>query len=282
MPVMALSGIADMKITVLGGHGLVGARLVSTLRHRGHEVIAASRRSGVDALTGEGLANAVAGAHVVVNVMNSPSFDGDAVMDFFRTSSRNLHAAEVAAHVRHHIALSIVGTDRLQHGNYFRAKALQEELIQASPVPHTILRSTQFFEFLPRIAEPGDDGRVMRVPPVLTQPIAVQEVAAALADLTTQAPRNGMLEHAGPECFQLDELVRRVLHANQDSREVIADVHARYFGATLERDTLLPDEGAIVGVSRFSDWLSQSIELGLFHLPLSGGITPARQSALST
>jgi uncharacterized protein YbjT (DUF2867 family) len=271
-----------MKITIIGGNGLVGARLAGTLRHRGHEVVATSRRSGVDALTGHGLAHAVAGSRVVIDVMNSPSLDGDAVLDFFSTAGRNLLAAEATAHVRHHIALSIVGTDRLQLSDYFRAKLLQEELIQASPIPHTILRSTQFFEFLPRIAEPDHDGRAVRVPPVLVQPIAVQEVAAALADLTTQAPRNGMLEHAGPECFQLDALVHQVLQANHDTREVIADIHARYFGATLERDTLVPDEGAIVGVARFGDWLRQSIEPGLFQLALPCATALERLPAVRT
>ncbi len=271
-----------MKITIIGGNGLVGARLASTLRHRGHEVVAASRRSGVDALTGEGLASAIAGSRVVIDVLNSPALDGDAVIDFFSTAGRTLLTAAVAAHVRHHIALSIVGTDRLQHSDYFRAKLLQETLIQASPIPHTILRSTQFFEFLPRIAEPDRDGRAVRVPPVLVQPIAVQEVAAALADLATQAPRNGMLEHAGPECFQLDALVHRVLEANQDAREVIADIHARYFGATLERDTLVPDDGAIVGVARFGDWLEQSIEPGLFQLALPCATGSARLPAVRT
>jgi uncharacterized protein YbjT (DUF2867 family) len=244
-----------MRVVVIGGSGLVGAKLVSTLRHRGHDVLAASRRSGVDTVSGEGLVDALAGAMVVVDVSNSPSFENAAAMEFFRASSRNLLAAEATAHVRHHVALSIVGTDRLLDSGYFRAKMTQEDLIKASPIPHTILRSTQFFDFLPRIAEPDLDKSVVRASPAFVQPIAAIEVAAALADLTAASPRNDMIEHAGPELFRLDEVVRRVMQANQDPREVIADRHARYFGAELGEDTLIPDEGAIIGVTRFDDWL---------------------------
>ena len=177
-------------------------------------------------------------------------------MHFFRTSCTNLLAAEEAAHVRHHIALSIVGTERLQESGYFRAKMTQEELIKASPLHHTILRSTQFFDFLPRIAEADADGRVVRVSPAFAQPIAADEVAAALADLAISAPRNDMIEHAGPQRFHLDDIVRRVMKANGDPRLVITDARARYFGAPLNEDTLTPDEGAIIGVTRFDEWLS--------------------------
>lgn len=244
-----------MRIVVVGGSGLVGAKLVDTLRHRGHDVLAASRRSGVDTVTGEGLAQAVAGARVVIDVTNSTSFDDEPAMEFFANSGRNLLAAEEAAHVKHHIALSIVGTDRMIASGYFRAKVTQEELIKASPIPHTILRSTQFFDFMPRIGQPDADPRAVRVAPALVQPLAADEVAAALADLATAAPRNDMVEHAGPEVFRLDDIVRRVLAAQHDSREVITDPRARYFGAELREDTLTPDEGAIIGVGRFDDWL---------------------------
>lgn len=244
-----------MRIVVIGGSGLVGAKLVNTLRHRGHDVLSASRRSGVDTVTGEGLAEAVTGAHVVVDVSNSRCFDGPEAVEFFTTSSRNLIAAEQIARVKHHLVLSIVGTDRLLESNYFRAKMAQEDLASASSIPHTILRSTQFYEFLPRIPESDPDGRTVRSSPALVQPLASEEVAAALADIATAPPRNRTIEFAGPECFRLDKIVQRVMHATQDSREVITDPHARYFGARLSEDTLTPDEGAIIGVGRFDDWL---------------------------
>lgn len=244
-----------MRIVVIGGSGLVGAKLVHTLRHRGHDVTSASRRSGVDTFTGEGVAEAVAGARVVIDVTNSPSLDDEAAMAFFTTSGRHLLAAEEAARVKHHIALSIVGTDRMLASGYFRAKMTQEDLMKSSPIPHTILRSTQFFDFMPRIGQPDANPRAVRVAPVFVQPIAADEVAAALADLATAAPRNDMVEHAGPEVFRLDEIVRRVLKTQHDSREVITDPRARYFGAELYDDTLTPDEGAIIGVTRFDDWL---------------------------
>lgn len=244
-----------MKIVVMGGSGLVGAKLVSTLRQRGHEVVAASRRSGVDTITGEGLAEVLAGTKITIDVTNAPSFEGAEVVDFFRTSTMNQLAAATAARVKHHIALSIVGTDRMLSSSYFRAKMTQEELIIASPIPHTILRSTQFFDFLSRIPEPDAKSKAVRVSPAFTQPLAADEVAAALADLTAAAPRNDMIEHAGPELFRLDDIVRRALQAAGDAREVVTDSTARYFGAELENDTLTPDEGAIIGVTRFDDWL---------------------------
>jgi uncharacterized protein YbjT (DUF2867 family) len=247
-----------MKVVVIGGSGLVGAKLVNNLRHRGHDVLSASRQSGVNTLTGEGLAAAVAGATVVVDVTNSPSLEDTTVVDFFRTSSRNLLAAEETAHVKHHVVLSIAGTDRLLESGYFRAKMVQEDLVKASPIPHTILRSTQFFEFMPRIAQPDVGGHAVRVSPAFVQPIASDEVAAALADVTAASPRNDMIEHAGPELFHLDDVVRRVMEANRDPREVMTDLHARYFGAELSEDTLIPDDGAIIGVGRFDDWLRVS------------------------
>jgi uncharacterized protein YbjT (DUF2867 family) len=246
-----------MKIAVIGGSGRVGAKLVNTLQHRGHEVVAASRRSGVNTLTREGLEQAIAGARVVVDVTNSPTLDGKSVVDFFGTSTRNLLAAAEAAHVRHYAVLSIVGTDRLLDSAYFQAKMLQEDLVQRSSVPHTVLRSTQFFDFMRFIPEPEPDGSTVRVSPAFVQPIAADEVAAALADLTLAAPRNGMVEHAGPETFHLDEVVRRVMSAAEDPRAVIADPQARYFGAELKIDSLTPDEGAIIGVTRFDAWLKQ-------------------------
>ena len=204
-----------MRIVVIGGTGLVGAQLVNNLRHRGHDVLAASLRSGVNTITGEGLAEAIAGSRVVVDVTNSPSFEDTAVMEFFQTSSRNLLAAEKAAHVKHHVALSVVGTDRLLESAYFRAKMAQEDLIKASPIPHTILRSTQFYEFMDLIARSDADGDTVRASPAFVQPIASEEVAAALADIATAAPRNRMVEFAGPECFRLDEIVRRVKQATR-------------------------------------------------------------------
>ncbi len=244
-----------MKIVVIGGSGLVGSKLVTTLRHRGHEVLSASRRSGVNTLTGQGLQHAVNGAAVVIDVINSPTFEGTDVLEFFRTSTRNVVAAAEAARVKHHVVLSIVGTDRMLASMYFQAKMMQERWVGVSPIPHTILRSTQFFDFLPRIAAAEGDPRIVRVPPVSVQPIAADEVAAALADLAMATPRNGMIEHGGPELLRLDDIVRRAMRAVRDPRLVIADPTARYFGAELKEDTLTPDEGAIVGVTSFDEWL---------------------------
>ncbi len=246
-----------MRIAVIGGSGLVGAKLVRALHRRGHEVIAASRRSGVDTLTGEGLTQAIAGCRVVVDVTNFQTLDGKSVVSFFGTSSRNLLAAAESAHVKHHLVLSIVGTDRLLESAYFQAKMLQEDLARQSPIPHTILRSTQFFDFMRHIPEPASDGTAVRVSPAFVQPVAADEVAAALADLATAAPRNDMVEHAGPDVFHLDEVVRRVMSIAGDPRTVIADSHARYFGAELQTDSLTPDEGAIIGVTQFDGWLKQ-------------------------
>jgi uncharacterized protein YbjT (DUF2867 family) len=259
-----------MKIVVIGGSGLIGTQLVDDLRRRGHEVLPASPNSGVNTLTGEGLAQALAGAQVVVDVANSPSFEDAAVLKFFQMSGRNLLAAEAAAGVKHHVALSVVGADRLPESGYLRAKLAQEGLIEASPLPYTIVRSTQFFEFMGRIAEEGAEGKTIRVSNAFFQPIASSDVAAALADIAVGAPANRTIELAGPERLRLDELVRRVLAANRDTREVIADAHAHYFGTQLRDDSLTPDEGAIIGETCFDDWLNSSVSQGSAAKPASG------------
>jgi uncharacterized protein YbjT (DUF2867 family) len=248
-----------MKIVVIGGSGLIGTKLVSRHRQKGHEVVAASPNSGVNTITGEGLADALVGAQVVVDVANSPSFEDKAVLEFFETSGRNLLAAEAAAGVGHHLALSVVGTDRLPQSGYLRAKMVQEKLIKASKLPYTILRSTQFFEFLNGIAQSATDGQTVRLSPAFVQPIASDDVAAALVDLTLGAPVNGTVELAGPERISLDEIVRRFLRAKQDARQVIADVHARYFGTELDDQSLTPGDNPRIGPTRFEDWLSRSL-----------------------
>ncbi len=247
-----------MKIVVIGGTGLIGSKLVTVLRERGQEVLAASPDSGVNTLTGEGLAAALAGAQVVVDVTNSPSLEDAAVTTFFETSSRNLLAAEAAAGARHHVALSVVGTDRLQDSGYFRAKMAQERLIKASGIPYTIPRSTQFFEFMSRIADSGSDGKTVRVSPALVQPIVSDEVVGALADLALGPPANDTVEVAGPEKFRLDELVRLVLSTKNDPRKVTADVHARYFGAELNDQSLVPGSNARIASTRFDTWFSRT------------------------
>ncbi len=248
-----------MKIVVIGGSGLIGTKLVNNLRQRGHEVVAASPSSGVNTLTGEGLAEALAGAQVVVDVANSPSFEDKAVLEFFETSGRNLLAAEAAAGVGHHVALSVVGTDRLLASGYFRAKMAQENLIKASPIPYTIVRATQFFEFVGSIAQSATDGQTVRLPPALMQPIVSDDVAAALADIAVEQPLNGTVELAGPEPIRLDELVRRFLSANRDARKVTTDVHARYFGIAVNDQSLTPGDNPRIGPTRFEDWLSRSM-----------------------
>ena len=248
-----------MKIVVIGGTGLIGTKLVNKLRQSGHEVVAASPASGVNTITGEGLAEALAGAQVVVDVANSPSFEDKAVLEFFETSGRNLLAAEAAAGVGHHIALSVVGTDRLQGSGYFRGKMAQENLIKASKIPYTIVRSTQFFEFMGGIAQSGTVGQTVHLSPALVQPIVSDDVADAMADVTLGAPVNGTIEIAGPERVRLDELVGRFLRATQDPREVITDVHARYFGIELNDQSLTPGDNPRIAPTRFEDWLSRSI-----------------------
>ena len=247
-----------MKIVVVGGTGLIGTKLVNKLRKSGHEVVAASPSSGINAVTGEGLAEALAGARVVVDVSNSPSWEDQAVLTFFETSSRNLLAAEVTAGVGHHVALSVVGTDRLLTYGFFRAKMAQEKLIRASKVPFTIVRATQFFEFLGGIAQSATDGQTVRLPPAMFQPMAAEDVATAMADFTVAAPVNGMVEIAGPERQSMAELVQRFLSAKEDPRKVVADAKARYFGLELNDRSLTPDEGARLGATRLEDWLRQS------------------------
>jgi uncharacterized protein YbjT (DUF2867 family) len=243
-----------MKIVVVGGTGLIGSKLVERLRQKGHEVIPASPNSGVNTITGEGLAEALAGAQVVVDVANSPSFEDKAALDFFETSGRNLLAAEAYAGVDHHLALSVVGTDRLLESGYFRAKMAQETLIKLSGLPYTILHSTQFFEFVDSIIKSGVDGDVVRLSPAFVQPIAADDVADALAELAVGRPLNGTVEVAGPELYHLDQLARNVLAASGDPREVIADVHARYYGAILGEQTLTPGTHPRFGPTSFEDW----------------------------
>ena len=247
-----------MKIVVIGGTGLIGTKLVNSLRKIGHEVVAASPRSGVNTITGEGLATALAGAQVVVDVANSPSWEDKAVLDFFETSGRNLLAAEAAAGVGHHIALSVVGTERLLASGYFRAKMAQETLIKASPVPYTIVRATQFFEFVGAIAQSATEGQTVRLSPALIQPIVSDDVAAALVPVVVGAPLNGTIELAGPEPIRLDELVRQFLSAHRDARKVTTDVHALYFGIELNDQSLTPGDNPRIGPTRFADWLSRS------------------------
>jgi uncharacterized protein YbjT (DUF2867 family) len=246
-----------MKIVVIGGTGLIGSRLVNTLRTKRHEVLAASPDSGVNTITGEGLADALVGASVVVDVSNSPSFEDAAVLNFFETSTANLVSAESRAGVRHHVALSIVGTDRVPDSGYLRAKLAQEALIRNSGIPYSILRSTQFFEFISRIAQSSPDGS-LRVSGALFQPILSADVVAALADVTLGAPINGIMEIGGPERFPMNELVRRVLRASGDPREVVTDEHARYFGAELDDKSLVAGPSARVGTKRFDEWLKES------------------------
>lgn len=248
-----------MKIVVIGGTGLIGSKVVSNLRQGGHEVAAASPNTGVNTMTGEGLAAAVAGTQVVIDVANSPSFADDAVMTFFKTSGRNLLAAEAEAGVRHHVALSVVGTDRLPDSGYLRAKLAQEELIRASGIPYTIVRSTQFFEFLDGIANASMRDGEVRLSPAHVQPVASDDVAALVAKVATMAPMNGMIELAGPERVSLDDLVRRYLQAKRDPRSVAADVHARYFGAALNDKSLTPGANPHVGATSFETWLTRSM-----------------------
>ena len=246
-----------MKIVVIGGSGLIGTKLVARLRQRGHEVVAASPSSGVNTITGEGLAEALAGAQVVVDVANSPSWEDQAVLEFFETSGRNLLAAEAAAGVGHHVALSVVGTDRMLASGYFRAKMAQENLIKAAKIPYTIVRATQFFEFVGGIAQAATDGETVRLPPAMMQPIVSDDVADALADVAVDQPLNGTVELAGPEPIRMDELIRRYLTAKRDARKVITDVHARYFGTEVNDQSLTPGDHPRIGPTRFADWLSK-------------------------
>ncbi len=247
-----------MKIVVIGGSGLIGSKLVPKLRELGHQAVAASPNSGVNTVTGEGLAEALRAASVVVDVSNAPSWEDAAVMKFFETSTRNLLAAEAAAGVRHHVALSVVGSDRLLESGYFRAKIAQENLIKGSTIPYSIVRATQFFEFVKGIADFSTDGNKVHLPTALIQPMAADDVAGALGRVATGSPVNATIEVGGPEKFPLDELVRIGLAAWKDPREVVADPHARYYGVQLSERTLVPGDGAQLGKTRFADWLKHS------------------------
>lgn len=246
-----------MKIVVIGGSGLIGSGVVRKLTEHGHEAVAASPSTGVDSITGEGLAEALAGASAVVDVSNAPSWDETAVLEFFTTSTRNLLAAEAVAGVGHHVALSVVGSERMTASGYFRAKVAQEALIEAGPVPASIVRATQFFEFLGSIAQTATDGDTVRLSPALIQPVAADDVSAAVARVAVGAPIGGMVEVGGPESFPLDELIRTVLAARDDPRHVVTDPSAPYFGwVPLEERTLVAGPDAIVGPTRFQDWLT--------------------------
>jgi uncharacterized protein YbjT (DUF2867 family) len=248
-----------MKIVVIGGTGLIGSKTVERLRKKGHDVLAASPNSGVNTVTGEGLAKALAGAQVVVDLANSPSFEEKAALEFFEASGRNLFAAETAAGIRHHVALSVVGTDRLQGMGYFRGKMLQEKLIRESGIPYTIVHATQFFEFTAAIANAGVIGDAIHLSPAYFQPMAADDVADAMADTALAAPVNGIIEIAGPERTRLSELVGRFLKATKDPRKIVVDPHALYYGQVeIDDRTLVPDEGARIGAIRFDDWLSRS------------------------
>jgi uncharacterized protein YbjT (DUF2867 family) len=247
-----------MKIVVIGGTGLIGSSLVDKLRRDGHEPLAAAPNTGVNTVTGEGLAEALEGAQVVVDVANAPAWEDQAVLEFFQTSSGNLLAAEADAGVGHHVALSVVGAERLPDSGYLRAKVAQEELVKAGPIPYTIVRATQFFEFIGRIADSSTENGTVRVSPALLQPEAADDVASTLADVAGGAPLNDTVELAGPEALPLDELVRRFLKASGDPREVTADVHAPYFGAELDDNSLTPGDDARIAPTRFEDWLRQS------------------------
>src|SRR5205085_1860651 len=247
-----------MKIVVIGGSGLIGKKVVKNLRQQGHEVVAASPSSGVNTVTGEGLAQALAGAQVVVDVANAPSWEDKAVLEFFETSGRNLLAAEETAGVGHHVALSVVGTDRLLASGYFRAKMAQEKLIKASPIPYTIVRATQFFEFVDGIAKPATEGQTVRLPPAMMQPIAADDVAAAMADVALEEPLNGTFDLAGPEPIRQDELVRQFLRATGDARTVVTDPKAQYYGIAVNDQSLTPGDNPRLGPTRFADWLSRN------------------------
>ena len=247
-----------MKIAVIGGSGLIGSKVVPKLREQGHEAVAASPKSGVNTLTGEGLANVLKGASVAIDVSNAPAWEDKAVMDFFETSTRNLLAYEAAAGVGHHVALSVVGSERMLESGYFRAKVAQENLIKSSSIPYSIVRATQFLEFIKGIADASTDGNTIRLPSALIQPMAAEDVASAVCSVALGAPLNGTVEIGGPEQFRLDELVRRVLGALKDPREVIADAHAPYYGIKVSETTLIPGSDAQTGETHLETWLRQS------------------------
>jgi uncharacterized protein YbjT (DUF2867 family) len=249
----------SMKIIVIGGTGLIGSKVVEKLRARGHEAVAAAPNTGVNTLTGAGLAEALKGATVVVDVSNAPSWEDNAVMKFFETSTRNLLTHEEAAGVRHHVALSVVGTERLLESGYFRAKSAQEKLIKSSSIPYSIVRATQFFEFFKGIADVSTEGNTVRLPAVLIQPMAADDVASGVCRVALGSPVNGTVEIGGPEKFRLDEFVRRGLAAQKDPRVVIADPQSRYYGIKVSETTLIPSGDARLGETRFEDWLSPAM-----------------------
>jgi uncharacterized protein YbjT (DUF2867 family) len=246
-----------MKIVVIGGTGLIGSKVVARLGEHGHEAIAASPNTGVNSVTGEGLAEVLKGASVVIDVSNSPSLEDQAVMDFFRTSTANLLKQEAAADVRHHVALSVVGTERLQESGYFRAKQVQEELIKASGLPYSIVHATQFFEFVKSLADAATEGDTVRMPAAKIQPMVSDDVAAAVGRISVETPVGGVVEVAGPEAFQLEEFIRTGLIAQSDPRTVVTNPQARYWGAELQEDTLLPGPDADIAETRFADWLAR-------------------------
>ena len=264
-----------MKIVVIGGTGLIGSKLVTKLNALGHDAVAAAPNTGVNTLTGEGLAEVLKGAQVVVDVSNSPSFEDAAVMNFFQTSTTNLLSYEAAAGVGHHVALSIVGTDGLPESGYMRAKVAQEKIIKEGSIPYSIVRATQFFEFVTRIADSFTEGKTARVPPVSFQPMAAGDVASAVCRVAIGSPLNGIVEIAGPEAFRFDELIRQRLTALKDPREVVADPHARYFGAELSERSIVPGEGAELGETRFEDWLSTNQATAAPAQPATASINPA-------
>jgi uncharacterized protein YbjT (DUF2867 family) len=247
-----------MKIIVIGGTGLIGTKVVKNLRDKGHEVVAASPSKGINTVTGEGLAGALVGAKVVVDVANAPSWEDKAVLEFFETSGRNLLAAEAAAGVGHHVALSVVGTERLLASGYFRAKMAQENLIKASPIPYTIVRATQFFEFVGGIAQAATEGQTVRLPPVLMRPVVSDDVAAVMAEAALAKPLNGTVDLAGPEPIRQDDLVRQFLNATGDARTVITDPKALYYGIAVNDQSLTPGDNPRLGPTRFADWLSHN------------------------
>jgi uncharacterized protein YbjT (DUF2867 family) len=247
-----------MKIVVLGGTGLIGSKVVRILQQQKHEVLATSART-VDLVTGKGLSEALEGAQVVVDLTNSPSFEDSAVLNFFETSARNLFPAEKAAGIRHHVALSIVGADRMVNLGYMRAKVAQEDAIKSSGIPYTIVRATQFFEFIGSLADAGTDGGIVRLSNVLMQPIAAEDIAGAVATIALQAPKNGYINVAGPERRRQDELARELLKAKNDPRQVVTDPSLGYFGGQVPENALVPDHDEVLGTVRFSDWLVQSL-----------------------
>ncbi len=248
-----------MRIVVVGGSGLIGSKLMTKLSGHGQEAVNASLDTGVNLLTGEGLSEALTDADVVVDVSNSPSLEGEAALSFFKAATGNVLAAEANAGVKHHVALSVVGTDRMTESGYMRAKIAQEALITESTIPYSIVHATQFFEFVQGIADGATDGNTVRLAPVLVQPMAADDVASAMEQVAVGAPRNGIVEVAGPEQFRLDELVHQSLRARGDPREVVADVDSRYFGARLSERTLIPGDGALLGPTRFEDWQTNAL-----------------------